>query len=396
MRYLFGDAEQFPEAYNFLDTLRGFVECAGQAATLEHEIGEREDELARQVADRTQEMEVLSGFCEGVIEDMKARAAGNPETTAPIASRLIESVTQILDEARSSYGRESQERRTTAEAEIDEKRKEIRRRVDTFLTQTTLSVESSSFDMRLTGHAVSLSASADHPGGIATSFDLDPSKSQSWSVPQKVQDIMPGLTIQVGMKKKFLSKELTPEVIQLDDHIITEVHLSPEACEVHARRRLEATEDSLVLKMSRANGELVARTAQPGVDADERPAEPEDLPKLDALWQAIEGRCAEAMPHKLRLRSVRLDNAEVFDNGLLMSLVQRLIEQFAPLSREIARRSPNPGELSLKIDRGDGRREEIYIRKEDLVRPLANLPQSLRQSFAPLEIFPPLSVMPPL
>ncbi len=43
------------------------------------------------------------------------------------------------------------------------------------------------------------------------------------------------------------------------------------------------------------------------------------------------------------------------------SNVCRLVEVFAPVVHEIARRSPSPKELSLKIEREDGSREERYL-----------------------------------
>jgi hypothetical protein len=71
-----------------------------------------------------------------------------------------------------------------------------------------------------------------------------------------------------------------------------------------------------------------------------------------------------------------------------MKFVQRLIDQFAPIAREVVRRSPNKAELSLKVEKRDGVREELYVRKVDLVEPLGDLPESLRESYAALDIFP--------
>ena len=45
-----------------------------------------------------------------------------------------------------------------------------------------------------------------------------------------------------------------------------------------------------------------------------------------------------------------------------------MINVLAPVVQEIARRSGAPGELVLRRDLGEGRREEIYITKAELQR----------------------------
>jgi len=393
LKYLYGDASEFPKQYNFLDTLRAFVECSGKAAVLEHEISLSEETLAEQSRADSQQMELVSDFCEGVIEDVRARAAKIPgaETVEAYATQVVDAVMGHLDAAQGAFMIDSKERRTRAEAEIEDKREEIRALVDAFLTTSDLGVESSAFSMRLTDQTVSLGMSAEHPGGISTSFELDPQKSRHWSQPQKVQALLPGLTLQVGFVKKFLSKSLKPEMMSLDDHTITFVDSSPDACEVHISRRVDPPDDDLVITMTRTDEEVLAEIGAHG--GEQHAAEPADMQSLEALWDALAERISEAMPHRRRLEWVKLDGADVIENGLMMKFVQRLVELFAPVSSEIARRSPNKGELSLKVELGDGRREEIYVKKADLVGPLEDLPDELKASFAALDIFPTLLIV---
>ena len=51
---------------------------------------------------------------------------------------------------------------------------------------------------------------------------------------------------------------------------------------------------------------------------------------------------------------------------------------------EVARRSPNEHELSLKVENDTGRREEIYLRKAQLVSALASVTPKARGVFDPL------------
>jgi hypothetical protein len=58
----------------------------------------------------------------------------------------------------------------------------------------------------------------------------------------------------------------------------------------------------------------------------------------------------------------------------------------APVVQEIGRRSGAPGELVLRRDAGEGRREEIYITKAELHEKVYSLPQALRGVFDPFEL----------
>jgi hypothetical protein len=65
-------------------------------------------------------------------------------------------------------------------------------------------------------------------------------------------------------------------------------------------------------------------------------------------------------------------------------LIERLVEEMAPVVQEIARRSKSTEELIIKRVTGDKRREEIFISKADLVAKIALLPAQLRVLFRPL------------
>ena len=63
-----------------------------------------------------------------------------------------------------------------------------------------------------------------------------------------------------------------------------------------------------------------------------------------------------------------------------------MVNVLGPVVQEIARRSGAPGELVLRRDLGEGRREEIYITKAELHEKILLLPQSLRGAFDPFEL----------
>ena len=60
--------------------------------------------------------------------------------------------------------------------------------------------------------------------------------------------------------------------------------------------------------------------------------------------------------------------------------------ELAPTVVEISKRSPNPQELSLKHEDDSGRREEIYLRKQDLLSKLEPLDRESRAVFGPFAL----------
>jgi hypothetical protein len=60
------------------------------------------------------------------------------------------------------------------------------------------------------------------------------------------------------------------------------------------------------------------------------------------------------------------------------------VEIMAPTVREIAARSGSADELIIRRLLGDGRREERFVRRSELLDKLAPLPETARSLFAPL------------
>ncbi len=114
---------------------------------------------------------------------------------------------------------------------------------------------------------------------------------------------------------------------------------------------------------------------------------------LDSTVEAAT-RC----PHKRAFARSLFGRSKLSENGLAIPFVTRLISMFAPTVREIAKRSPNEFELTLKTEAEGGRREELYLRKEALVSTLQPLPAKGREVFAPLGLdkwVPSMTAAPP-
>ena len=71
-------------------------------------------------------------------------------------------------------------------------------------------------------------------------------------------------------------------------------------------------------------------------------------------------------------------------NHSAMMASSTITSEIACTTLEVVRKSPNANELSLKREGDGGRREELYLKREQLIATLAALPHERRGIFAPL------------
>jgi hypothetical protein len=391
VRYLLGDSAEFREQYNFLATLKGFIACAGRVSQLHHDIQELTTDLNTQLAKLNTVSDQVAEFCDTLVALIKnkAREKDHPEAVGAIANQQVQALSTALANARNNMSQEATRAKTNISKEIDKRRHDIITSINSFLSTETMPIVSSSFSMQTKDGTTTLLANFEFRGGITASFELDPNRAGEFRSPVRVGSISPDLNVQVGQKRKFLSKDLTPVQAQLDNYYITTIELAEGMCHIKLRRKLELTEDSLVLDMRRKGAKFAARiTNLEAEDQQTTDAEPSDFDTLNVFWGGLSKRIEPILAEKQRLRKLRLDGNDVFKNDLIIEFIERLIDQFAPIVATISDHSSNDKELSLKIERGDGRREELYVRKKDLAKHVLTLPDEYLERFAILDIFP--------
>jgi hypothetical protein len=102
------------------------------------------------------------------------------------------------------------------------------------------------------------------------------------------------------------------------------------------------------------------------------------------LLEKVEAPTRELAWLRKALVEAHLDDRLLRDHESPSVLVERIVSAIAPLTQEIARRSPSPTELVLKRLVGGGRREEIFVTKTELRNKLDRVPPALRAVFNPL------------
>ncbi|MBL8609384.1 MAG: hypothetical protein JNL38_18785 [Myxococcales bacterium] len=401
MRYLYGDSVPFPLSFNFLATLEIFMTTATRAVELELGALKLALDTTEAAAGRQRGIEALEQFHGVVMRAFTETAAKVPNGLAQDYTRNVSAQAQrFVDEHRAHAARQNEQEAAAARADTDRRRQEIRTHLETFFKIARLPLEGYKLSLELVdgktqAHAVFLSSH-----GIVSTFTLAAGKVAAWNHPRKVSEFAPNLQLMVGVNKSWLRGTISAEKVRLDDYVVSHAELSDDACQIHLRKKV-GEKDSLVFRTWKGEGGMRAEVEHPGdPNAEALPPEvdPRDLPELDRFVQALRIAGRELLEHKEQLSSVKLDGADVLGENLVIPMVERLVAMFAPTVIEIAKRSPNESELSLKTESDEGRREEIYLKKDDLVSKLQPLHAGGRQVFAPLGLdgwVPSLTVAPP-
>jgi hypothetical protein len=391
MRYLFGDSAPFPLGYNFLETLEAFMEAATRIVQSDVEASGLKRQIEEIAAGRIKGLEALEQFHNVVMRAVQdtaqkvqhAHALDYARAVADFASRYVE------EHKRNALA--ANERELGQLLGENEKRSgEQRVLLDGFLKVARLPITATRYTMRLVGEAKearnTLSAVFDNADGIQTAFTLAVSRVPAWAMPRKVSEFAQGVDLLVGIDKSWLRGTVTPKQLNVDDWVITQFDLADDAFDLMLRRKLTEKE-TLFFRLRRTEGGITGIVEHPGAaDAEAMPGTlgPPDIAALDRLWQALRLAVREVADHKEQLLAVNLDGQPVFEANLVVPFVVRLIAMFAPTVQEIAKRSPNEFELTLKRETEGNRREELYLRKEQLTSRLQPMPAAGRQLFAPL------------
>jgi hypothetical protein len=401
MRFLYGDSAPFPLGYNFLTTLEAFMTAATRIVQLDHEVRGVLQKSEEAGQNRLRGLEALEQFHTVVMRAVADTAQKVQHSHAlDYAQRVQEFASQYVEEHRKSIYAANEQETSQARGENERRRADQRTALETFLKVARLPVLSTQLTMRTVVESkdafVKMNATFENPDGIQTAFTLNTARAQGWSSPRRVSDLVQGTELMVGVEKSWLRGTVSPKQVSIDEWFIIEFDLSEDVLNLVLRRRLTDRE-TLALNVRRTEGGLIGRFE--GSEVGPTPLAPPDLVQMERIWLALRTVTREVVDFKEQLLSVRLDGQPVFESGQVLPFIVRLVSMFAPTVQEITKRSPNAFELSLKMETEAGRREELYLRKDQLVSQLHPLPGAGRQIFAPLGFdswVPGTSVIPPV
>jgi hypothetical protein len=195
-----------------------------------------------------------------------------------------------------------------------------------------------------------------------------------------------------------LFERLEVQMPEMTGWLHKEVKLKPQHLEKHHLTALSIAAGQSVLKLrvapdgSGAGIDVVVTGEDPRVrlvridehgepSGDPFEAQAADAAKLLALHDKLAAAAAELGRHRRAIVEATFDGESLRTSNKATILVERLIANMAPVVQEIAARSHSPGELVLRRQLADDRREEVFLSKSELRRKVEPLAEGMRALF---------------
>lgn len=391
MGHVYGDSTPFPYDINFIELIRHSVDCGIALLAAQHDVGTAVDRTSNFDALRRNERARLDAMSDAIKLTMTAFTSAKSERVQRCASRVLENARMIVESEMGDLEGQANGQMSSARQIVEVAKERAHRALETFLLRHDL--PNTTVGLRLLGGAdehYSGQALVATPFGVEAVFALAIPTAHEWGKVRRVADLSAGTEVHVPKESGFFSKRLESAIVKLDKLFVTEVAIAPERSLITLRKGARSG-SGFQLEVSTEQAQPIATLATINEDGQPSGTSVQELGAEDAmhvlrLWNRVVDSTRDLIMRRQLMTSAQFDGNPLSEVDDPQSVCVRMVNVLAPVVQEIARRSGAPGELVLRRDVGEGRREEIYITKAELHEKIYALPQGLRGVFDPFEL----------
>jgi hypothetical protein len=392
LTYLYGDATESSLTSNYLELLRAMIDLSVAVLTGTEAIASYGREGRERRAATVLELEQLEVVKARLVETLDDCAA---YATAPVSGRCVASVRDaaLRDIERSRTEIESSLARelTRLEAAIAAQRAKNLDRLASFLLHHDLPeanqwvdvqmVSESAYRAELVGHA---------PVKVSWVIDLDIPADNLFAQPIRLDKIAGQLSVKVPEEAGWVRKTVKLKSYKLAKEHVIKLARTDGNTTLELRSAPSDLDNGFDFVFSPSGRPVRGVRIAKGVASEPFEIEAEDVDGLRLLFAQLAGAANDLMGHRRALKKARLDGKPIQEHASPRLLVERLVEQAAPVVQEITRHSLSPTELVLKRVLADDQRVEVFASKADLRAKLEPLSPELQSIFAPLGLGDPI------
>lgn len=390
MSRVYGDSTPFPHDIDYIEMLRGGIDCAVSLLSAHHSMraAVQRAEASRSARDaQVAELGVLLGRVQEACRPSLDRGI---DRTVSTAAQLISAANGVVDQAKAD-AEAGCEVELGQVGQIEAKAREsaagaIERFAARHAAPGSLHVR----EIKAEGPGYRVQVSVTSPYGLATVFSADVPDDHVLSRPRRVSDFVPALEVHLPQESGWLSKRVEMAPVRLEKLFVSELRLADKAALLRITkaagsgsgyavnldytgeaRRVEVREVLDDGELSSGEGLLLRG---------------DDEAQLVALLGQLDQGTRDLIRLRTRLVSGEFEQVPLLSLHSPQGLADALIANMAPVVREISLRSGAPGELVLRRDQGEGRREETYCTHAELLNKIQVLPPDLHEAFRPLQL----------
>lgn len=378
--YRYGDGTPFPLDENFIETLTAAVEACTNAFVPLTELDARREkakELRREADKELGRLGELEATVTGSLVSFGPVDGKKPGLTQQVSQKVVTSVKTAVADAR----RQVESRIAAAETQAAPHTctDAVLKALQPFFEEQQLPNAKwiMSWDVRGAEPSANAVATA---GRISASFQLSP---DPYRAPIRVEQLAEGVV--VHMMKRGVFGKAKPAPVDLGKYVM--VAFERNAHESVATLKENPNKSALGLRFAvgDAGATWVSITAAGDADGEPNPLDSDDVASVRQLTERAHAALKDLISRRT-LVELSLGTTALADLEEPRIIPLELLAQLTPLARSIREKSRMSGELILKRDIGDGRREELFVPRATLAGQFTRLPYEYRRPFEDMGI----------
>ena len=377
--YRYGDGSPFPLDENFIDTLTTAVETCTNAFIPLTEL----DARRVKAKDMRREGDTESARLND-LEKSLATALGpsllpgaKPSLTQQVATKIQAQIKQTITDTKKQIDQKVAQ--VEAQAAPKTSSDAVIKALRPFFDQHQLPKAAwiMSWDVRGAEPHADAVATA---GKITANFSLAP---DPYRTPIRVESLAEGVI--VHMMKKGVFGKAKPAPVDLGKYVMVAFERTGTEHTVTLKENANKASAGLRFSVSERGATWVTITSAGDAEGEPNDLDPDDVGPVRSLAE----RAASALKDLINRRTlleVSLSGTAIEDLEDPRAVPFEVLAQLTPLARSIRDKSRMSGELVLKRDIGDGRREELFVPRATLAQQFARLPDEYRRPFEDMGI----------
>lgn len=378
--YRYGDGTPFPLEENFIETLTSAVEtCTNAFVPLSELDGRRERARetrreAEKEAGRLDDLEKTITAALGPYMPVDKTKANSAQL---VAQKLAQSAKSFIVEAKSQV--DTRVRQMEAQASGRTSADSVLKALRPFFDEHQLpkAVWIMSWDVRgAEAHADAVATA----GRIVASFQLTPDPYRG---PIRVEQLSDGVI--VHMMKKGVFGKAKPAPVDLAKYVMVAFERTLKESVVTLKESANKASTGLRFAISDSGATWTSINTNGDAEGEANPLDMEDVAPIRQLTERAHAALKDLI-NKRTLVDITFGGRSISEIDEPRVVPLELLQQLTPLARTIREKSRMSGELVLKRDIGDGRREELFVPRATLAQQFARLPAEYRRPFEEMGI----------
>ncbi|HEX4462867.1 MAG TPA: hypothetical protein VIA18_33065 [Polyangia bacterium] len=381
---LYGDSSPFPYGIDFLDAIRATVEACvamlAAQATIDH-THKRSAQVEQNFKLEKRRLQQLLAAVHVATGDF-VDGSGRLRT---VANEVAGSATAATDRTFAELDRLWASELGTASSVVGDASAMAQRALEQLLLQHIPPQTGVSWHLTAGANEDSYDATArlETRFGLVAHLLLALPAAHGWGRVRRVVDVAPATTVLLPRPLARRQREGLLAV-SLDRHCVSDVEISPARILLVLRQKPRSGSGwrfAVASEDGRTFSQPLDDAGRPCGDENDLGDEREPILRLAS---AILDSTFDLVLRRERLTAATLDGQPLDKRHEPREVCARLIDSYAPVVAEIARRSHPTTELTLRKNLGGGRREAMFIRRAELLERIARVPPPLRALFDPL------------